>query len=804
MIETSDTLVLNQLEREEAHRATAQAASWAALSLAMEKGDVDKVPVARAIIKRAYQPLYEELKTLLDNKATRGPALDWYRKLGASTIAVMFLRQITAAAMVDQENTIQRICVKLGRAIMHEVRVREAEKVNPLYMQRAQEHLRSKNVLSESHTLRTMLRAATVVMQEDVHVEASDAIQVGKWALDAAIRAGLVEQRKAFAGVKSIVTYNLIPELEDVLLRDPRADALSGVETLMIAKPQPWGRAGIPGGYYLPSKNPLGNKHHPDDRKASRTALEACEPLMACLNTLQSTPLEIEPRGLGIVRAAWADKSGGALGVPNVNPTPSPRFPFPETWAKGQASEAELSIFRDWCSDQAAWVTAERHRKADVRRMGTMLREATAVQGAPVYAPTFADWRTRVYYRGTPNPQGPDYSKALLRFHNAVELGDRGLFWLKVHIANSLGYDKTRMADRAAWVDQNLDTLAAGMHAPYNADVYRECTDYPILAAVAVQELVAALESNNPAEYRSSLPIHMDATCSGLQHFSALLRDANGGRYVNLTDEGQPRKMDVYQRVLDLLKVRLADKLSTPDRVLAELWLEAELDRDATKKPTMTYVYGATPRGVQAHYRAWLAGKGWEVSGVSPYAMADFLSRLVFEALAEAVPAADACMRWIRQAAKTAERGSPMRWKTPIGALIEQTYRDADRVNVNIRSCGVQRAIVLRDLDTMRSTKMQAGSAPNFVHSLDAAHLVSTVNAMSDEGHDMVTIHDSFGCHAANVDTMHRVIRRTFVDMYETFDPLQSIVELNGIDLALPERGRLDLSQVLKSEFFFS
>jgi DNA-directed RNA polymerase, mitochondrial len=38
--------------------------------------------------------------------------------------------------------------------------------------------------------------------------------------------------------------------------------------------------------------------------------------------------------------------------------------------------------------------------------------------------------------------------------------------------------------------------------------------------------------SGNPEEYMSSLPIHQDGSCNGLQHYAALGRDAAGGEQV--------------------------------------------------------------------------------------------------------------------------------------------------------------------------------------------------------------------------------------------------------------------------------
>jgi DNA-directed RNA polymerase, mitochondrial len=45
-------------------------------------------------------------------------------------------------------------------------------------------------------------------------------------------------------------------------------------------------------------------------------------------------------------------------------------------------------------------------------------------------------------------------------------------------------------------------------------------------------------------DYVSHIPVHMDGSCNGLQHYAALGRDAVGGAAVHLMPCSQPQ--DVY------------------------------------------------------------------------------------------------------------------------------------------------------------------------------------------------------------------------------------------------------------------
>ena len=77
-----------------------------------------------------------------------------------------------------------------------------------------------------------------------------------------------------------------------------------------------------------------------------------------------------------------------------------------------------------------------------------------------MYFPHNLDFRGRAY------PMSPHFShighdicRGLLQFAEARPLGARGLFWLKVHVANMVGNDKISLDDRAAFTEAHLDDV---------------------------------------------------------------------------------------------------------------------------------------------------------------------------------------------------------------------------------------------------------------------------------------------------------------------------------------------------------
>jgi len=57
------------------------------------------------------------------------------------------------------------------------------------------------------------------------------------------------------------------------------------------------------------------------------------------------------------------------------------------------------------------------------------------------------------------NHIGDDLSRGLLKFADAKPLGERGLRWLKIHLANLYGFDKANFDERVEFVHKHLDDV---------------------------------------------------------------------------------------------------------------------------------------------------------------------------------------------------------------------------------------------------------------------------------------------------------------------------------------------------------
>lgn len=76
-------------------------------------------------------------------------------------------------------------------------------------------------------------------------------------------------------------------------------------------------------------------------------------------------------------------------------------------------------------------------------------------------------------------------------------------------------------------------------------------------------------------------------------------------------------------------------------------------------------------------------------------------------------------------------------------------------------------------INSMKETVDKVGQRtaipPNFIHSLDASHLMMTVNSAVKEGIDQFAmVHDSYGTHAEDAPKLARILREKFIELHST------------------------------------
>lgn len=544
---------------------------------------------------------------------------------------------------------------------------------------------------------------------------------------------------------------------------------------------------------------------------------------LAAINALQNVEWRINRQMLLVIKEVARYYDTEEIVGYAEQPKPDKPYWLTDDMKTDDMSEDERDEFKGWRRAMAQWFTEQKIRGTKYGRFNQALRVAEKFAGYDrLWFCYFADFRGRLYAQTTGvSPQGSDMQKALIHFANGKPLATPdAVKWFKVNGANKFGFDKASLDDRAAWVDERDDLIRRIASDPINTKDEWEAADCPL------QFLAWCLEykrwRDEPSTFKSRLPVGMDGSCNGLQNFSAMLRDEIGGKATNLLPGLRPN--DIYQMVADVTAQKLRDvgekPIPDPDGTdetekarqhftaenrFRRMWLDHGMNRTLVKRSVMTKPYGSTRFScadfIVGDYLK--AGKAPEFPKDEYHPAARYLSRFVWAAISEVVVKADEAMGWLQQASKLilAEQDH-IRWVTPTGFPVIQRYQASRRVMIRTRLSS-KALIVFHDVDGPDKAHHKNGVAPNFIHSLDAAHMALVALAGSREGMSLAMIHDDFGTHAADAERFYTLIRETFVAMYEKNDPLGDFAA--RYDLPTPPKpGRLDLRQVLASPYFFS
>src|SRR5207253_577142 len=156
-----------------------------------------------------------------------------------------------------------------------------------------------------------------------------------------------------------------------------------------------------------------------------------------------------------------------------------------------------------------------------------------------------------------------------------------------------------------------------------------------------------------------------------------------------------------------------------------------------------------------------------------------YLAKLLVKCIPEVAVEAGRIMEWLREVAgiiATANRG--MMWITPVGFVVLHENRKPKEV----RLATADHTILVHQQDDKRKIdvrKQVDGIVAHLVHSMDAAHMMRTINrlyaarSVSPIGRNLkegirhfAMVHDSYGVHACDVELLNRVLREEFVRIY--------------------------------------
>lgn len=554
------------------------------------------------------------------------------------------------------------------------------------------------------------------------------------------------------------------------------------------------------GGYYLTHTDiiPTGQRHkHTAKDSASALSPESVD----ALNTVMMTPWRINTFISDTLQQAFVD--GDTLNgvIPSWDPEPLPPRADAEVW--DAMTKEQRNVHKQSISEvHGRNARAESIRSSFIRTMNVTERMRPMERHWYVW---MFDFRTRMYsVCADLQPQGADLQRGLITFADGKRVGKEGLQWLLFRMATAFGEDKLPKDERVQWGYDHMERAFECADDPIANRWWTEA-DEPLSFLSTIHELTEAFRQGDPYEFYSHLPVNIDGSQNGLQHLSLMSRDSVGAYATNCS--ASPDRQDLYVEVLNDVKRQVSEDAVTGNE-LAHLWV-GQLERKHVKRACMTTSYGVTERGI----RDQLINDGFvrHIDVAKRGAAATYLQSKISKSLETTVERGKEIMSYFQEVASMlAEVDMPLVWENAIGSRITQAYNNMYRRNVKTL-CG---QFVLHNEDDdlgINKRKSSLSSAPNIVHSQDAAMCQLVINRMRDE-HDVRhfhVIHDSYGVHPCFVSDLNRVTREVAYDMYKgnfLEDFHQYVSDYGGwLDLPEPpEQGDFDVAEVLRAPFFFS
>ncbi|HWL80077.1 MAG TPA: DNA-directed RNA polymerase [Roseomonas sp.] len=812
---------------------------------AEERGEAAASPGARYLMRHLLEPVSKAVTAFLDEAMSgkAGPkhtALPPVAICGDKEAAYIALRTVLNDLTGGDAPKLTAVARNVGRGIELELWMREFKKENRELFKVTMAELDEHSGPQQRHAI-----ARKFARKANVRGEWTPAAQlhVGMKLLDIVREAtGLFKLVLVREG-KSKTEYVLeLSEAASARMKEVCKAAGMVAPSLMpsLVPPKPWSDP-FEGGYHSGLFKRLRLVKTWSDAALEELANQDLSRVLTAVNAVQDTPWRINDRVLEVLREAL-DTERGIAGLPERDPE-IPPFP-PEAEHNEDAKKA-------WKRSAAKAHAKKRKNLGKRLQVHKAVSLAERFQGRLIYFPHQMDFRGRLYpLPAVLNPQGPDYVKALLTFGRGYPIVDqKAADWLAISGANHYGVDKCSLLDRVKWTQANEEAIRA-----VAADPWGPGFDFWTKADKPWQFLAFCFEwaafRDHGWGFVSSLPVALDGSCNGLQHYSSALRDPVGGAAVNLLPGELPS--DIYATVAKLAG-ELAKEFLRPDgptngrimhldrllgfwkerginpRMMAERWLAFGLDRKLCKRPVMTLPYGSTTFSCR-EFLEDAAMERIEKGAPNPFyagndivearrCMFDatlFLQPLVWQAIGETVKAARVGMDWLQACAKVvAGLGLPVSWRTADGFLVQQAYRkwEAHRVKTMIDGHIIMPVVSTVGLDVDKRAQAQ-GIAPNWVHSQDATALRMFVVLAKERGlTEYALVHDSYGAPAAKVELMAECLKEAFVRLYTDFDPivefyLDMLDQLPEGEIDMlptpPAKGDLDVSLIRKSDYFFA
>lgn len=528
------------------------------------------------------------------------------------------------------------------------------------------------------------------------------------------------------------------------------------------------------------------------------------------LNTLQTTEWSVNKRVMEVMRTLF-QQNEGQCNMPSMD---YDQFIFTKPYPEEGDGQEKYAWKKEKEEKYANWYKEVQKRAQMYVRLD--LAKKMSKIGFFYHAHT-CDFRGRAYtLTEMLSPQSGDFDRGLIRFATPCKVTREGMYWLMVHVANAcdgmdfdgdVASDKATFDDRVSWVKRQEKNLRNISEDPYgnsswmDNETSKKNPSFQRLSAIL--DYVDALDTG-----LSYVPVQLDGSCNGSQHWSAIMRDEKIGALVNVIPTDTPG--DLYQFVADIGTSIVKKAKNTWHEVFYEHW-NRRIPRKVFKRSTMCDAYGITDHGIRRYCREE-GHLDWVDDGSNKTQAVAELSIVIRSALNGALESSNDGKRFLQTLTQLC--GSYQKhaaWTTPSGFRAANRYTQFESVMTRStlyrnHQLAINHAVDTNDVDIALAI---AAIPPNFIHSLDAAHMMLTVARMVQANiTNYSMIHDSYGCPCNDVPVMRECINEEFHKIHKENQLALFAKDVGaklGFDpqIPLPQHGALNIDGVLRAEYLF-
>lgn len=821
-------------------------------------------PMAEGI--QAYKEEYE-------GKKGRAPRALAFLQCVENEVAAYITMKVVMD-MLNTDVTLQAISMSIAERIEDQVRFSKLEGHAAKYFEKVKKSLKASRTKSYRHA-----HNVAVVAEKSVAAKDADFDRWEAWPKDTQLQIGttlleileasvfyngepvFVRAMRSFGGKTIYYLQTSETVGQWIAAFKEHVAQLAPAYAPCVVPPRPW-KTPFNGGFHTEKVASRVRLVKGDREHVRKLTVKQMPKVYKAINALQNTKWQVNKEVLAVAEDVIRLDLG--YGVPSFKPLidkeNKPANPVPVEFQhlrgrelKEMLSEEQWQAFINWKGECARLYTAETKRgskSAAVVRMIGQARKYSAFES--IYFVYAMDSRSRVYAQSsTLSPQSNDLGKSLLRFTEGRKIDSaEALKWFLVLGANLWGWDKKTFAVRQSNVlDGDFQDMCRDIAAdPLTFTQWAKADEpYQFLAwCFEYSRYLDALDEGTQADFETHLPVHQDGSCSGIQHYSAMLRDEVGAKAVNLKPSDAPQ--DIYGAVARVVISKNALYMDAAEgttftsgsltlsgselRAMASAWDSVGITRGLTKKPVMTLPYGSTRltcRDSVIDYIVDLEEKEAQMAvaegraanrvhpfddngDLTPAKAYNYMTALIWPSISEVVKAPIVAMKMIRQLARfAAKRNEGLEYPLPTGFILKQKIMATEMLRVRTCLMGDIKMSLQVETDVVDETAMMGAAAPNFVHGHDASHLILTVCHLVDEGvTSIAVIHDSFGTHADNTAKLRHALKSEMVGMYSEGNALQKLLDehenrwLVDTGIEVPEQGNFDLNEIMDSDYCFA